>query len=187
LLDQVVEDRRITEDESEKLFDLAVDLGLSRDQLAAAHSAYMESLVSTSFEDGSLSDFELRDLNAVCRLLLVSPDALQLMIRAGRTQTRKPENKVSASTAPDDVRGRSVCFTGELTGCLYGQPIDRESAKGIAIKHGMIVKSGVSRKLDFLVAADPDSNSDKAKKAREYGTRIISEAQFWRMVGVQVE
>jgi DNA polymerase-3 subunit epsilon len=39
----------------------------------------------------------------------------------------------------------------------------------LAVEHGLIVKKGVAKDLDFLVAADPDSMSGKAKKAREYG------------------
>jgi len=187
LLDQVVEDRRITEDESGRLFDVAVDLGLSRDQATAAHSGYVQSLVSAALEDQLLSDFELRDLTAVSKLLSVSDDALQSMIQAARTQAPKLLSKVSANATADNVRGCLICFTGDLNARLNGEPIDREFAERTAGERGMIVKNGVSRKLDFLVAADPDSNSGKAKKAREYGTRIISEAQFWRMVGVQVE
>lgn len=187
LLDQVLEDRRVTADESEKLFDLAADLGLSRDQVTAAHSGYVQSLVSVALEDQVLSDFELRDLTAVTRLLSVSDDALQAMIQAGRRQTPKSQSNVNASATSDDVRGRLICFTGQLCATLNGEPIDREFAERTAAERGMVVKSGVSRKLDFLVAADPDSSSGKAKKAREYGTRILSEAQFWRMMGVQVE
>jgi DNA polymerase-3 subunit epsilon len=45
----------------------------------------------------------------------------------------------------------------------------------------------VTKKLDYLVTPDPDSMSGKAKKAREYGVRIVAEPVFWRMVGVEVE
>ena len=48
-------------------------------------------------------------------------------------------------------------------------------------------EKNVIKKLDYLVAVDPDSMSGKAKKAREYGIRIIAEHVFWRMLGVDVE
>jgi DNA polymerase III subunit epsilon len=41
--------------------------------------------------------------------------------------------------------------------------------------------------LDLLVVADPDSMSGKAKKAREYGIRIVAEPVFWSMMGVNVD
>ncbi|GIK15635.1 MAG: hypothetical protein BroJett003_05990 [Planctomycetota bacterium] len=187
LLDEVLEDRRVTADESEKLFEVAAGFGLTREQVASAHSEYLQSLVSTALEDQVLSEFELRDLEAVSRLLSVSDDVMQSMIEAARSQRPKSQSEAVASATADNLQGRLICFTGDLTACLGGKPIDREFAERTASDRGMIIKTGVSRKLDFLVAADPDSNSGKARKAREYGTRIISEAQFWRMMGVQVE
>ena len=51
----------------------------------------------------------------------------------------------------------------------------------------MIVAKSVTKALDVLVVADPDTLSGKALKARDYGTRIVAESVFWRMVGVEVE
>jgi predicted RNA-binding Zn-ribbon protein involved in translation (DUF1610 family) len=42
----------------------------------------------------------------------------------------------------------------------------------------------VTRDLDLLVIADPDSQSGKAVKARAYGTRLIAEEPFFQMIGV---
>lgn len=44
---------------------------------------------------------------------------------------------------------------------------------------GFVVKSGVSKKLDRLVAADPDSLSGKARKARDYGIPVVGEEYVW--------
>ncbi|MCF8231713.1 MAG: hypothetical protein K9J27_05930 [Bacteroidales bacterium] len=44
-----------------------------------------------------------------------------------------------------------------------------------------------SKKLDYLVTADPNSLSGKARKAREYGIRILAEPTFRNMIGVAVE
>jgi DNA polymerase III subunit epsilon len=43
---------------------------------------------------------------------------------------------------------------------------------------GLIAKRSVSKKLDILVVADPNTLSGKAKKARDYNTRIIAENVF---------
>jgi DNA polymerase III subunit epsilon len=40
--------------------------------------------------------------------------------------------------------------------------------------------AGLTRRTKVLVAADPDSLSGKAKKARDYGIPIITEAALWR-------
>jgi len=45
----------------------------------------------------------------------------------------------------------------------------------------------VTKKLDLLVVSDPNTQSGEARKARNYGTRILAEAVFWRMVGVAID
>jgi DNA polymerase-3 subunit epsilon len=44
----------------------------------------------------------------------------------------------------------------------------------------------VTKKLDLLVLADPNSTSGKARQAREYGVRLVAETAFWEMIGVEV-
>ena len=51
----------------------------------------------------------------------------------------------------------------------------------------LTVLRNCTKKLDYLVAADPDSMSGKAKKARDYGIRILAEPVFWQMMGIDVE
>jgi DNA polymerase-3 subunit epsilon len=51
----------------------------------------------------------------------------------------------------------------------------------------MVIASNVTRKLDLLVVADPDTQSGKAKKARDYGVRVVADNVFWRMIGVTVD
>ena len=60
-------------------------------------------------------------------------------------------------------------------------------AEIIAAERSMVVKSDVTKTLDFLVVGDPDSMSTKARKARKYGVRIIAEPVFWQMMGISVE
>lgn len=62
----------------------------------------------------------------------------------------------------------------------------REVAHELIENAGMIVAPRVTKRLDMLVVADPDSLSGKARKAREYGVRIVAEVAFWSMIGVEV-
>jgi DNA polymerase-3 subunit epsilon len=55
------------------------------------------------------------------------------------------------------------------------------------MEKGLLVKHSVSKKLDMLVVSDPYTQSSKAKKAREYGVKIVAEPVFWNMLGVRVE
>jgi DNA polymerase-3 subunit epsilon len=49
------------------------------------------------------------------------------------------------------------------------------------------IRDSVTKDLDLLVMADPYSQSGKAKKARQYGTRVMAEAVFWQAIGVQTD
>ncbi len=88
---------------------------------------------------------------------------------------------LDTSGTPDDAR--MVC---------HGLPGSSEFradsfANGEGLERSVSVKKSCTKKLDFLVAADPDSMSGKARKARDYGIRILAEPVFWQMMGVDIE
>jgi NAD-dependent DNA ligase len=60
-------------------------------------------------------------------------------------------------------------------------------AEALAAESGLLVASNVTKKLDLLVVADPGTQSGKARKAREYGVRVLSDAVFWRLAGIAVD
>ena len=70
---------------------------------------------------------------------------------------------------------------------MNGTTISRELATSLAERHGITVVDLVTKKLDILVVADPHTQSIKAKKARQYGLRVVHEPEFWRMLGVATE
>jgi DNA ligase (NAD+) len=74
------------------------------------------------------------------------------------------------------LTGKSLCFTGTMK---RKRPVLEQLAKDA----GGLVKAGVTKGLSFLVIADPQSGSSKAKAARKNGTLCISEEDFLRMVG----
>lgn len=76
----------------------------------------------------------------------------------------------------DNKNGKSVCFTGKL------ETIGRTQAAKLAEKAGFEVKSGVSRGLTYLVTNNVESGSTKAEKAKQFGTQIINEEEFLRMI-----
>ena len=67
--------------------------------------------------------------------------------------------------------GKSVCFTG-------AQPRKRGELEAMVAANGGTVADGVTKGLTYLVMADPESTSSKAKKAREYGTECIDLARL---------
>ncbi len=183
LLDRVLEDRRIEPDEEQSLL-FAIDrLRLSKGQVLAAHSTYLQHLTAQALADGVVSPPERTDLEAVANLLGIGPSVLDSMVE----HTREQLANISQQLAPvEDLRGKRVCFTGELQAKIDGEFVTRAVAEQLAEKAGLVIASSVTKKLDLLVAADPNTLSTKARKAREYGVRIVAEPAFWRMLGVAV-
>jgi DNA ligase (NAD+) len=73
------------------------------------------------------------------------------------------------------LSGKSVCFTG-------AQPKKRSDLEKMVVANGGEVRDAVTKGLTYLVMADPDSTSSKAKKARDYGTECIDLATLERIV-----
>jgi DNA polymerase-3 subunit epsilon len=183
LLDRVLEDRLITKPEAEALMATAGDWGLSRSSIHEAHRAYLAGLAQAALLDGVVSNSERADLEAVRDMLGLHPAALEALL----AQSRPALATVSQAQLDCELRGKSVCFTGALSSSYRGLPITREQAEELARGAGLRVLKGVTRELDILVVADPSTMSSKARKARDYGVRILAEPAFWHAVGVQVE
>jgi len=81
-----------------------------------------------------------------------------------RLAALQPPASSAVSLAPGDL----VVLTGEMS-----EPRDR--IEQLLTAAGIVVKPGVTKKTSLLVAADPDSLSGKAQKARQYGVPIVGE------------
>jgi len=71
--------------------------------------------------------------------------------------------------------GDAVCITGDTAA-------PRDELEARASDAGLRVTSAVSRKTKFVVAADPDSESSKARRARGLGIPLIAEPVFLTML-----
>ncbi|HEX7080550.1 MAG TPA: exonuclease domain-containing protein [Gammaproteobacteria bacterium] len=184
LLDRVLEDRIVVPDEEEALLTAVERLGLSKPQVEAAHASYLWHLAALALADGHVSERERADLEIVAHLLGIDRSTLDSLL----AQTRGQLDRLGAQLAPvADLSGKRVCFTGELQARIDGEPVTRAVAQQLAAQAGLVVANSVTKKLDLLVAADPNTLSSKGRKARQYGIRIVAEAAFWRMLGVAVE
>jgi DNA ligase (NAD+) len=70
------------------------------------------------------------------------------------------------------LRGKSFCFTGELTTMKRGQAEEKVKALGGS------AKSSVVKDLSYLVTNDPESGSAKNARARSLGIPVIGEEEF---------
>ena len=189
LVDRVLEDRTIDDSEQDALVDAALNWQLSPSQLAAAHTQYIHNLSVIALADGVVTDSERRDLHLVARLLGQDDSTLDAVLESAAAHLASTHGlAVSPQNANGNgLCGQRVCFTGELQSTIGGQPITRELAERLAAQAGLAVARSVTKNLDLLVVADPNTQSGKAKKARSYGIRILSDAVFWRLAGVTVD
>lgn len=184
-LDKILQDRRITCEESENLFTLAKDLGISHEKAVNLHKIYLCDLIRIALKDNIITKSEQNDINEVRKLLGISSSEYEEIFEIAKMQI---ENPISVIKYPfENIKGKSICFTGELNYFINGEPTTRLFAMKLAEQKGMIVKKGVVKGLDYLVASDSDTMSEKAMKARKYGISIIAPSVFWQMMEVQVD
>ena len=187
LLERVVEDRRISGAEARALEDLARSCGLGRDAVQQVHEAYLRGAVALSMADGVVTELERRELDEFAAILGLDLGLVENLIGDGEAiRPVRVLGPPGTSEELNSLRGCSVCFTGELQGTMGGMPISREAAHVLATNAGLTVARSVTKRLDVLVVSDPDTQSGKARKAREYGVRVIVESAFWRTIGAPV-
>ncbi|HEX5061714.1 MAG TPA: NAD-dependent DNA ligase LigA [Kofleriaceae bacterium] len=78
-------------------------------------------------------------------------------------------------TKAGPLLGKTFCFTGSLS-----KP--RKEFEQLVEDNGGTLLSGVTKELNYLVMADPNSGSSKSQKARQYGTLCIDEAGFFALI-----
>lgn len=181
MLDRALEDRLLTSDELEGLLELAERMGLSSADVEEAHSLYYDALVAEAWSDGMLSEAERGDLADAGHWLAIPPQ------RVGASIDASDEDDSQWSLPHKDLRGLSVCFTGELVATIRGDRVTREMAHQLARAAGLSVEDRVTKTLDLLVVADPSTLSGKARKARQYGTRIMADEVFFVAIGADID
>lgn len=188
VLDRVLEDRRVTPEETEALYEVARLWRLEAADVRQAHRKYLRAVADAALGDGHISSAEQKDLEKVAALLGIDRRAFADIQAEAEAALAKAAGAASAARtrAASSLAGRTICFTGALSGHIDGQRITRTMAEKLAAEAGLEVRQSVSSGLDILVVADPNTQSTKARKARQYGTRVIAEMELWRQLGVPV-
>lgn len=168
MLDWAFADLHIDDDEGCRLQVLAAELGLSPQHVAGAHRRYLDELIVAAIRDGRVTDGESRLLCRVARALGFEADVVQREVERWRPEERTVMLK----------RGMRVCFTGAATS-TEGCELPRTALADIAEQVGLEVVETVTKKnCDLLVAADRNSQSGKALKARQFGIPIVEVRHF---------
>lgn len=174
LLDRALLDRYLSAHEQSALVAMADELELSRATVIELHRQYFSSVADTAWADGVLTHDELHDLATIAQLLGIPSsqlDAATLARPAGPPQAPLPQRTASSFLEPGDL----VVLTGDMTRPRSAIEAELESA-------GFKSHPAVTKKVKLLVAADPDSLSGKARKARSYGIPVVGEDYLWHQV-----
>jgi DNA polymerase-3 subunit epsilon len=172
LLEHVLEDRRIDRTEADQLVELADRLAIPKSQLGAIHATYFSTICDHALIDGTISDDEEKDLQSVAELLDIGDWREIVNISSPRVP-----NSQTSSRFP---KGTTVCFTGSMK-------YPRQKCIDIATAAGLVNMDRVTKSLDILVVADPDSQSSKATAAKKFGLRILAATAFFDLIGEPVK
>lgn len=167
LLDDMLEDRHVTEEEAAAAKAYIQTAGLLRDDVVRAHRTYLTSVARAALEADLAQGIGSADVAFVTRLLGLSEDDRTNALANARENHEMPPRRPSKPLQ----LGTTVCFTGD--------PVPSKSElTGRAVAAGLVVKESVTKKLDLLVLDQPQSMSAKAQKARSIGTRIMAVPVF---------
>ena len=160
-------DRNISRTEMRQLEQAAIASGLDADDVDAINEEFTRQLVVEAWSDGVITAEERAELLAVADALSVDPALMHSLL-----------DEPQAGTAPDQFTlhpGDRIALTGamDIARDVWAQ---RATAAGLEV-------GDVTRKCVLLVAANPDSMSGKAQKARKYGIPIVGETKFAQLLG----
>jgi DNA ligase (NAD+) len=95
--------------------------------------------------------------------------------------TIKESEKIELSS--NKLSGKSFCFTGAIQAIKAdGKRYTRDDMHALVLQNGGTVEKAITKDLTYLVMVDPSSTSSKAQKARQMGTSILGEKQFFEMI-----
>lgn len=174
VLGDALVDRYLSVHEQTALLLLAEDLGLGWEQVRELHVQYLEAMATVALQDGVVTSEERRDLDQVAASLgLAASDVGRALAAGGMPNPKAGPSSPTPLRSIELRAGDRIVITGD-TRRTREEWIERLIDAGL--EHG-----GVTTGTRVLVAADPDSLSGKAKKARDYGVPIITEAAFERI------
>jgi DNA polymerase III subunit epsilon len=164
VLSQALVDQHLSAHEQAALVCLAADLGLGQEQVRGLHGRYLSAMGAVALHDGVVTAEERRDLERVATCLGLGSDAVARSLSRTEADPRAELRTIQLRL------GDRVVITGDTN-----RPRDEWIARLLAagLEHG-----GVTKATRVLVAADPDSLSGKAQKARAYAVPIVTEGAF---------
>jgi DNA polymerase-3 subunit epsilon len=162
-LSRALADGVVTDQEVAGLVEVAKFVGLGVEDLKSIHQRFFDDIFKLVWADGILTGDEIALLREAGRVLGVSELDVEESI-----------HNQSATQSRPFGEGANVCLTGSM------DP-DKATIGSLLSSFGIVITDGVSKKTAAVVAADRDSLSGKANKARQYGIPIYTSTDIWRI------
>lgn len=203
LLDKAFLDGYLSRSEETELLQFAQQQQWSPAALRAAHEQYFDLMAKKAWRDGVLTEQEKLMLHQIETYLGIPSAAAVLVDFAAQSATTSSAEPRKAASELGDVSTQSATepaedgatFSDGLGISVKIAPGDRVTVTGPKLKsldywtgyfasHDVEI-GGIAKKTKLLIAGDPDTQSGKARKAREYGIPIVSEAAVFDVVKFQ--
>lgn len=172
VLDRALLGRSISHTEGRQLLGTAEAAGISRDTVGRLHHDYLRSVAQEALADGVVTQEERADLESVAATLGLGAPYVDEALSWAADHTPDRSTTSGFALAPGD----RIVFTGEMNR-------DRDDWVRAIVTAGL-ASGGVTKSTKLLVAADPDSVSGKAAKARRFGIPVVNESTFARYFDV---
>jgi DNA ligase (NAD+) len=132
----------------------------------------------------SLEGFAETKAKAICVGIKKMYPRMTALLKAGViVVSPPPAGEVDCEAAGGILEGKSFVFTGAIEKVGEdGKRFTRQMMWDVVQQNGGTASDRISKDVNYLVQADPSSQSSKTKKAQKLGVEIISEQQFWSMV-----
>lgn len=155
-LAEAMVDGRLELRELARLHGIAADQGLSADDVNVLHEQYLQQLIVQAWSDGVITQQELSWLMRIAEELNIEPQRVEYLVSTSKQLELHP--------------GDRVTFTGTM---VTPREVWEARARAVGLDVGGVIKSSV-----VLVAADINTQSNKAKRARALGIPIVDEVTF---------
>ncbi|MGJ0203029.1 exonuclease domain-containing protein [Leucobacter sp. gxy201] len=171
LLESALADRVLDATEVDALVETARSLGLDGVTLGSLHRGHFEDVVRAAWADGVLTADEKADIEQLAGLLGIDGDSVKAALHGSKTSNAGLASSLTGPQLAEALPASAiVVLTGEMT-------VDRVTIETEIISSGFLVANNVTKKTALVIAADPYTQSGKAKKAHAYGISILGEAE----------
>lgn len=153
---QAMVDGRLDMRELSKLHGIAAEHGLSADDVNMLHEQYLQQLIVQAWADSVVTEQERCWLISIAGELNIERNRVEDLVTSARKLELRP--------------GDRVTFTGAMA---TPREVWEARARAAGLDVGGVIKASV-----VLVAADVNTQSGKAKKARALGIPIVDEVTF---------